>query len=565
MQREQKGILFSQVGYDTGKTKRILIRGPKNWLSDNAEIFILNYDGDVKYKSKIKYNGQFWGINWWIADFSYFDLPGKYKVRLFDRNILLLEDAGLEIGEKILFNKTAKYAGPENLKRRAIFASVKPGWFDAGYLWQEVPSHSTMITGLCDLYRLTGDLLSQEDSENTLSFIKDGCQYLSMCQDKASEKGFGDGAIIHDLARAPDSFSPYDSFMAALAWTKAAEIFKNIDVKVSDEFINRAIKSLDWIEKQAKPLIDNNILFNQGWKEGLKYPQQWMTRYLMLALWCEVLLYSSGVRRRLDRIDFLTEGILKRQVTQDKAENGLWGHFYAYEGIDITEKAWSHGMPSAGQNFCFGSDMGAVFAHPVFCFIEGIRRIPDYKYINKWKDAVKNFAYNYFKPACLTSPFKILPRGVFGDEGLLWFAGVWHGTNTIYGQAAALACEFYNLFKDKEFIDIAYLNLQWICGLNTGITKDNIKLGCVIFDSDIPDDIALPASMIQGVGNRCAGNWTNIRGSICNGFGTGRQFEYDVPPEKESDSPDALHDEDWITHNGGFLMGLARLYTDLNE
>jgi len=118
--------------------------------------------------------------------------------------------------------------------------------------------------------------------------------------------------------------------------------------------------------------------------------------------------------------------------------------------------------------------------------------------------------------------------------------------------------EFYNLTGDTDFIDIAYSNLQWICGLNSGVTEENIKLGCVIFDMDIPDNVALPASMIYGIGNRYAGNWTTIRGSICNGFGTGEQFRYDVPPEKEFDSPDALHDEDWITHCAGFLMGLSR-------
>lgn len=560
MQRNQKGLLFSQVGYDTGRKKEILIRGPENWLSENSEIVILNNEGDIKYKSKVKYWGKFWGINFWIADFTNFDESGTYQIYLYDDNKLLIKDSGLNIGRDILFEKTARYIGPENLKRRAIFAAVKPGWFDAGYLWQEVPSHSMMINGLCDLYKIAGSKLLPEDRKETLSFIKDGCVYLGMCQDKAVEKGFGTGALIHDLARAPDSFSPYDSFMAALVWIKAAEIYENIDKKISDEFIDRAIKSLNWIEKEAKPLTDNNVLYNQGWKEGVSYPQQWMTRYLMLALWSEVLLFSSGKRKRPDRIDFLTEEILKRQVLKENSEHGLWGHFYAYDGIEITEKAWSHGMPEAGQNFYFGSDMGAVFAHPVFCFIEAIKRLPEYKYVNKWKESVKNFAYNYFLPACMATPFKILPRGVFGEEGLLWFAGLWHGTNTIYGQAAALACEFYDIYKDNRFIEIAYSNLQWICGLNTGITKENIKLGCVVFDIDIPDGVALPASMINGVGNRCAGNWTNIRGSICNGFGTGRQFEYDVPPKKEFDSPDALHDEDWITHNGGFLMGLSRLY-----
>lgn len=559
MKKECVGLLFSQIGYDTHKPKRIIIRGYKSWLSEFAFISIVNSSNMCVYKSYVKYFGDFWNIHWWVFDFSDFDLPGVYKIQLFDKNKLLLEADGLEIGQNILFNKTARYVGPENLKRREIFASVKPGWFDAGYLWQEVPSHAMMIVGLCDLYKYAGEFLSDDNKKETLSFIKDGCVYLKMCQDKAKEKGLKEGALIHDLARAPDSCSPYDSFMAALAWAKSADVFINIDKKLSDEFAECASNSLDWIEKHAKPITDNNVLFNQGWYENISYPNQWGTRYLMLALWSEIILYDLNYRKRVDRIDFLTEEILKCQVKKEKSEFGLWGHFYAYEGYEITEKAWSHGMPSAGQNSCFGSDMGAVFSHPLFCFIEGIKRLNNHKYADKWRQAILDFAINYFKPACLSSPFKILPRGVFGKEGLLWFAGVWHGTNTIYGQAAALALEFYKLTGDKDFIDIAYSNLQWICGLNTGLTKDAMEMGCVIFNTDIEDGIAYPVSMIKGVGKKEAGNWTNIRGSICNGFGTGRQFEYDVPPKKDFDAPDALHDEDWITHCGGFLMGIARL------
>ncbi|MCX7699090.1 MAG: hypothetical protein N2114_06475, partial [Candidatus Goldbacteria bacterium] len=262
MHRNQKGILFSQVGYDINRKKEIFIRGPKNWLSDNAEIYIISLDGNIKHKSKVKFLGEFWGINWWISDFSLFNEIGVYRIQLNDNNKLLLEDLGLTIGKNILFEKTARYVGPENLKRRAIFASVKPGWFDAGYLWQEVPSHSTMIVGLCDLYKFASNLLNKQDKENTLSFIKDGCIYLAMCQDKAEEEGFGKGALIHDLAKAPKSFSPYDSFMASLAWIKSAEVLKEVDKTKADEFIQRAIKSLDWIENEAKPLVNNNVLYN---------------------------------------------------------------------------------------------------------------------------------------------------------------------------------------------------------------------------------------------------------------------------------------------------------------
>jgi hypothetical protein len=82
-----------------------------------------------------------------------------------------------------------------------------------------------------------------------------------------------------------------------------------------------------------------------------------------------------------------------------------------------------------------------------------------------------------------------------------------------------------------------------------------------MFDTDIPEHEALPASMIHGVGQRWAGGWTTMRGSICNGFATGEQFKFDVPPTLENDSKITFTDEDWITHCGGWLSGCSRLLT----
>lgn len=52
------------------------------------------------------------------------------------------------------------------------------------------------------------------------------------------------------------------------------------------------------------------------------------------------------------------------------------------------------------------------------------------------------------------------------------------------------------IFKDVDFNDIAYSNLQWIYELNSSITRDNIKIKCIVFDVNISGDIALFVSMI---------------------------------------------------------------------
>ena len=83
--------------------------------------------------------------------------------------------------------------------------------------------------------------------------------------------------------------------------------------------------------------------------------------------------------------------------------------------------------------------------------------------------------------------------------------------------------------------------------------------GCVIYSTDLPANVALPASMICGVGQRWAGTWFQTRGVVCNGFTTGEQFKYDVAPRQENDGPFSFTDEDWIPHSAAWITGLTRL------
>lgn len=556
---EARGLLYSQVGYDLQGPRKALVRGPQDFLSSQA-VLALEKGGKEAWSGPLKAWGPCWKTHWWVADFSALAEPGLYTARVMDKGQELLRGENLEIGEELVFKKTAKFVGWDEFEKRRIFAAVQPGWFDAGALWQEVCSHVPAIVGLADLARISGSRLSADDLKNTLLKVEQGSDYLGLCQDKAESLGKG-ACVVHDLAKAPESISSNDAFMAALAWAKAAELLKAARPEKAAAFAARAGKALDWIEKEAQPVDPKwNMPFNQGWAEGEAWPSGWMTRYLMLNLWAEILLKGAGYRDREDRIALLSAQILKRQVPREDAEHGLWGHFYAYEGAKNTEKGWSHGMPPQqnGQNTVFGSDMGAVFAHPLHCFLDGLRLFPGHGLAPQWKKAAEDFALNYFKPACSKNPFGLLPRGVFGTEGLLHFAGLWHGCNTLYGQAAALAFEFEKLTKDPAFHSLGVANLQWICGLNAGLTQEAADLGCVMDGYVLPPGEALPVSMIQRVGYRLAGNWTMIKGSVCNGFSNGKQFTYDVPPTRAGDAPDSLTDEDWITHAGGFLMGLAR-------
>ena len=110
--------------------------------------------------------------------------------------------------------------------------------------------------------------------------------------------------------------------------------------------------------------------------------------------------------------------------------------------------------------------------------------------------------------------------------------------------------------KLPALYDAAVGNLQWVCGLHAGVTAEAMA-GCVVWRETVPEGMALPYSQILGVGRRCVGGWSDIRGTILNGFATNPQFTLQIPPTRENDGPWLFTDEDWVPHAGGFLSAVA--------
>jgi hypothetical protein len=175
-----------------------------------------------------------------------------------------------------------------HLNKRKLLAKVRPGWFDAGSLWQLVNSHAPQIIGLCDLIRFAGKSLTTIERNACLQLINDGSTYLSMCRERAEQDGFGPGALVQCLAKIPDKVSPYDSFTAALAFALAAEVLLDDMPARSQAFRKEAERCLDWVLNSAKPLINfGNVPSNQGFTDGNTSPDSWPTRSLMTAMFAE--------------------------------------------------------------------------------------------------------------------------------------------------------------------------------------------------------------------------------------------------------------------------------------
>ena len=284
---------------------------------------------------------------------------------------------------------------------------------------------------------------------------------------------------------------------------------------------------------------------------------EWPTRDLMFLCWACLEAVKAGDDGYLPACLGYARQVAARQIAKTDAVEGFYGHFREYASLPHAEPLWTHCINPA-QELRFGTDIGAIFANYLVPLFELLEHYPEHADAGTWRQTLRDYAEGYLVPTCALNPFHLVPNSVYPGEGPVWFAGPFHGSNAIYGYTAAFASRMYELWPDERLRDIAMGNLQWVAGLNAGVTRESIAEGCVVYREEIPAGVALPASMICRVGNRWAGTWFQTKGVVCNGFSVGPQFELEIFPTAENDAPSSFTDEDWIPHSAGFLTGVMQ-------
>jgi len=555
------GLLFSQIGYEKGWPVRVIIRLPQKELVSKAICKLTGNNGENSYKTGFNYHSKIWGSHWWVADFRDINEEGTWHLDVSDNGTTIFSAENLKVGSNILWNSTAELCAADMLERRVHFTKVGAGWQDAGTLWVESPAQSAMVISLCELIVKKSDIIPDDFKNRILKQITVGCDYFLMLEAKARELGFPVGAQSHDLHGHEKDVLPHDAMKSVVALTKAVQILPDIFAEIRQKYIETAKRAFQWLTTAAKPMGDYGyVRMQRGLPAGAEIPEdEWLTRDLLMMYQASLEMHKTGDQSAKDLAISYANRVMNRQIRKEDAQNGFWGHFQEFDSMKHAEPSWVHGIVPGNSGAEFGADMGGIYPNYLLPFIEMLKLWPDHADAPKWRETLKSFACNYLIPACERNPFLLVPQGIFGNEGPIWFCGTFHGTNAIYGYTAALALELADLFNDKKLKEIAYGNLQWLAGLNAGITRDNLTMGSVVFSAEIPDGAALPASMMCDVGNRSAGTWFQTRGVICNGFSTGKQFVYDTAPLKENDGPHSFTDEDWIPHSAAWLTGLIRL------
>jgi hypothetical protein len=541
------GLLASMIGYEADRVQSAILRNPP---AACAEFFLLKVaDGGIVRRGLLGEAREHWGARWVRVEWD--PLPaGEYELRVPG---MPGPSAFIRVGEDVLWQETFHHVAVDQMNRRAHVVSSRLGWQDCGFPLREANSHAACMIGLADALQFRGEELSEVARGRLRWHLAHGSRYLAKLQDIAAEKHGVNGGLVHAMETHESDVLFDDATKAVVAWLHALRELAEHDAAERSDWLRRARAAYDWAARCAPPSAKSFDPIPHGAPPDFVPAPEFATNQLMMRAWAAYELVAAGQEDLADDFFDLLRQLMARQIEPATAA-GVSGHFRLFSTGELTNKAWTHHLPKQA----LGYDLGATFPDYLLPFIRAAQRWPDHADAPRWLETVRRYAYGYYLPAARANAFRLLPLGDFGPEGLLWFAGSWHGANALYGFAAALGCEFAALFDDPEFERVAYDNLQWIAGRNCGLTAESLKHS-VIFSCDVPAGVALPVSMIHGVGRRWAGGFACFRGGICNGFSAGDAFVFDVPAKREKDAPSAFTDEDWITHAGAWLSGLARL------
>lgn len=542
-------LLYSRIGYGQGHPPSLVLRGA---LPAEAGQWTLYGEG-------MELNGDLPGAQWlWGDEWRVLTLPaslgrGHYRMEVMSSKASETLLAEIEVAPDVLWERTWRAVSYEQAERRQRFSEKHRGeplgWFDAGMHWQEANAHVAYLIGLCDVLEYRGTSIDTGEVERLIRQLINGARYLALLQDLGKDRSGESGPLVHQSFKIDHVLLPTDAPRAAVAWARVAELLPPSRAEDAADYLNRARVALDWFLQKPRHVNQPGCGIPHGIQGAWTRPPEFSTSDLAQCVEAALLLHDP-------RLFELTNLWLDRQLPPASADDqdGLYGNFRLFATGSLTEKSWTHGFDPEGHGFNCGQTVG----HHLTPLIGLLRRHPNHPQAKKWHRALEHYAYGYFLPACRRNPFQLAPLGWFEGEGLIHFAGLWHGGNGLYGRMAAQALDFAGFFNDLAFVSVAEGNLQWIAGLNAGLRRDQTA-ACHLSTPESPEKGFVPVSMIHGIGTRTAGSWLNLRGAICNGFATGDQFVWDTEARMGEDGPTSFTDEDWITHAGGWLSGVAKL------
>ena len=514
--------LVNQTGYDVGAPKRFTAQS--NFVAKEASFDLINERDQSVFKGALRHEGRIsgaygndWGYEYWRGDFSDFNVPGKYRIRIsLDKSTDV--SWPFEIGNDLIWEKTARpayrffyyqrcgmaipgfhkachlddAASPDGKRQYELWG----GWHDAGdyNTYDNVP----YVLGLVTAYGIQKGLFDRQDSDgNGVSdFLDeiiwggqhtrrmtapDGSAYGAITSgygfwgppelETDNKPGTGDERRISGNETGNDS-SQHAAAMAAIA--------KYVPEKAA------------WIEAAQRAL--NRTLANN--QRG------------PLSFAAALDLYAA---------------------THDEKYAMLAKELFPGPNLDVIESVRSYDalFEARGSNPLSHEDHSAALKEQLIAKAEEMLALSQ-----------NPFGTYTFGPKEKPNFF-----GAPADQG------GWHvGTSSRFMQAAALAAEAYQYNPDPRYLEFVYDQFNWTLGNN-------------------PFDI----SLMEGVGSAFPPTYHHrytfsgvprgaVPGSIVNGI-TWRAVGDDRPyfDMRGLDIPDYESNEVWLPHNTAYLSALVNL------
>ena len=524
----QYSILVSQIGYRPHDAKRAVICSKtcdhiKPELGAGEVQEATEQGEEVTYE--IAYWGEKWGHHYWVMDFTPHTKEGEYRIHIPSMN---QSSECFKIEEHVWRERTLM---PVAIRQLGVRTGDKMGWQDCGSDLRAVEGNAMHLIGLVDCYQSFEGSLGDDEKQAFLDSIRRGADYLVACQRD-------DGSFMNEYYVERTKRSWTLCMIAVVALSRTYSLIHDV------AYHQAARSGWDWAAQKTSYSREERMEDIQNTRKIFGRYEPWIppkglrTRDRLLVIWAGALLYENTndlrfKERATKEADCLYQGL---QVQEDDAvTDGIYGMFRAWDGVDIYQKGWEHSG--------WGYNCGAILPDEMSGILLLMDMFGEDESYHKWYAIAENYAYGYMLPASKLSPFGIMPLGVFEGE-VKFFGPSWHGFNGMYGRYARLSMLFAKLFEDMQFQEIAIHNMQWIAGLNAG---------CMDEDGELKG-----LSMINGVGTHAFTAWTDVTGSVCNGFCANPQFKL-AHLDDMKDTPRYVNNEDWLVHSGAWLSGLAEV------
>ncbi|BDD01933.1 hypothetical protein [Persicobacter psychrovividus] len=550
-EEEVFGLLFSQIGYHPDRPIKVILRLPETHAFEEGSCHLISEQSDAVYDQNWIKWGNVWGAQWWIATFEGV-AEGHYHVEHRVGAEVMIRDGRCTVKKDILWDDTYNYCSVDMLQRRFHFTGLQMGWQDAGTKWAESPAQSSMLMGLLNMYLNGSELYDEEFKKALAEQIIVGADYMVATADYAAEKGYAEGSFVHDLLENKEVVLPNDASKAVLSLIQTYQALP--DYAEKKNLKSYILKGWEYLRSTTSPQFGFSTV-QRGIDADILPPEgEWPTRELFNF----VAIIVEGDKNKLiskQGVSTYLKQLRDRQLKAENAVQGIYGVFKEFDSTDHLESMWVHSI----LDHVYGVDSGGLIPPRILDLLQIVNG--DFSEEDKQlaEEIIHDFAYGFLIPAARQNPFSLLPNTVKLNGDCVWFAGPFHGMNSIYGYLAETCFALSKHYREEEFEQIAYGNLQWIAGLNSGLTQEAQDVGCVVCSANQPRNTAIPVGMICGIGNRTFGTWFQSRGVITSGFSVGAPFVLDVMATKENDRPQSFTDEEWIPHSAGWLHGAMKL------